>query len=84
MSDWLRSLVRTVVPGAWAAFVLWLVSLGLPQTAADWLGSETVASKVVELAALAAVYGFVRWIEPVLPDWLTRLFLGSAKAPSYT
>lgn len=83
MSDWLRSLVRTVVPGAWAAFVLWLASLGLPQAAVDWLGSETVAAKVAELAALAVVYGFVRWVEPHLPDWLTRVFLGSAKAPSY-
>lgn len=83
MSDWLRSVVRTVLPGAWAAVVLWLVSMGLPQVAADWLASETVATNVVELAALAVVYGFVRWVEPHMPDWLTRVFLGSAKTPVY-
>lgn len=54
MSDWLRSVVRTVLPGAWAAAILWLASMGLPQ-AADWLASETVATKVVELAVLAVV-----------------------------
>ena len=83
MSDYLRSVVRTVLPGAWAALVLWLVSLGLPQSAADWLASETVATKVVEVATLAAVYAFVRWIEPHIPDWATRLLLGSAKPPTY-
>lgn len=84
MSDQLRSIVRTVVPDAWSALVLWLVSLGLPQAAADWLASDTVATKVVDVAALAVVYGFVRWVEPRLPDWVTRLLLGSAKAPSYS
>jgi hypothetical protein len=83
MSDWLRSVVRTVLPGAWAAFVLWLVSLGLPQAFTDWLASESVVTHVVELAAFAAVYGFVRYLEPHIPDWLTRLFLGSAKQPQY-
>lgn len=83
MSDWLRSVVRTVLPGAWTALVLWLVSLGLPQGFTDWLNSETVVTQVVQLAAFAVVYGFVRFIEPHIPDWMTRLFLGSAKAPTY-
>lgn len=83
MSDWLRSVVRTVLPGAWAALVLWLVSLGLPSSAADWLGSESVVTKLVDLASLAVVYGFVRWVEPRMPDWLTRTLLGSATAPTY-
>lgn len=84
MSDYVRSVLRTVLPGAWAAVVLWLVSLGLPQSAADWLSSEGVATKVVEVATLAVVYAFVRWVEPRLPDWLTRVLLGSAKPPTYT
>lgn len=83
MSDYVRSILRTVLPGAWAALVLWLVSLGLPQAAADWLASETVATKVVEVATLAVVYAFVRWVEPHIPDWLTRILLGSAKPPTY-
>lgn len=83
MSDYLRSIVRTVLPGAWATVVLWLVSLGLPQSAADWLASDGVVTKLVELASLAVVYAFVRWIEPHMPDWLTRLLLGSAQPPTY-
>lgn len=86
MSDWLRSVLRTVLPGAWSAVVLWLASLGLPQAAVDWLNSESVATQVVQLVQLgvfAIVYGFVRWVEPYLPDWLTRVFLGSAKQPQY-
>lgn len=83
MSDWLRSVLRTVLPGAWSAVVLWLASLGLPQVAVDWLNSETVATQVVQLAVFAIVYGFIRWVEPYIPDWLTRVFLGSAKPPTY-
>jgi hypothetical protein len=82
-SDWLRSVVRTVLPGVWSAFVLWLVSLGLPQGFTDWLNSETVVTHVFELASFAVVYGFIRWVEPHIPDWLTRVFLGSAKQPQY-
>lgn len=83
MSDWLRSVLRTVLPGAWSAVVLWLASFGLPQAAVDWLNSETVATQVVQLAVFAIVYGFVRWVEPRIPDWLTRILLGSAKPPTY-
>lgn len=83
MSDWLRSVLRTVLPGAWSAVVLWLASLGLPQVAVDWLNSESVATQVVQLAVFAIVYGFIRYIEPHIPDWLTRVFLGSAKPPVY-
>lgn len=85
MSDKLRSWVRTVMPGAWAALVVFLVKeLGLPASASVWLSSAPVVDAVTNVAALAAVYAFVRWIEPRLPDWLTRALLGSAKPPSYT
>jgi hypothetical protein len=84
MTDWLRSVVRTVMPGAWSIVVLWLAKVGLPDAAVAWLSSDDVRGKVVDLVALAVVYGFVRWVEPKLPDWLTRALLGSAKAPTYT
>jgi len=85
MSDRLRSIVRTVMPGAWAALVLWLVrQFALPDAAAAWLTSSAVVEAVTNVAALAAVYAFARWIEPRLPDWLTRVLLGSATPPTYT
>lgn len=84
MSDRLRSIVRTVVPGAWSVLVLWLVSLGLPQTATVWLGSDLVVTQVVQIVSATVVYAAVRWVEPRLPDWATRILLGSAKPPTYT
>jgi hypothetical protein len=84
MSDGLRSFIRTVLPGAWSVLVLWLVSLGLPQTWADWLASDQVVTQVVQIVSLAAVYAVTRWVEPLLPDWLTRVLLGSATPPTYT
>lgn len=83
MSDRLRSFVRTVLPGAWSVLVLWLVSVGLPQGFGDWLGSDTVVTQVVQVASAAVVYAFMRWVEPHMPDWLTRILLGSAQTPTY-
>lgn len=84
MSDRLRSWVRTVMPGAWAALVVLLVKqFGLPPAAAAWLSSAPVAEAVTNLVGLAVVYAFIRWIEPHLPAGLTRLLLGSATPPSY-
>lgn len=83
MTDGLRSFVRTVLPGAWSVLVLWLVSLGVPQAWTDWLGSDQVVTQVVQVASAAVVYAFLRWVEPRLPDWLTRVFLGSAQQPRY-
>jgi hypothetical protein len=84
MSDRLRSWIRTVMPGAWAALVVLLVKLGLPAGVADWLTSNGVSDAVTNLVGLAVVYGFIRWIEPHIPDSLTRIFLGSAAPPTYT
>lgn len=84
MSDFIRSIVRTVVPGAWAMFVLWLANLGwLPQSWIDFLNSSPAVEKVTAVVAFAVAYAFVRWIEPHMPDWLTRILLGSAQPPVY-
>ena len=83
MTDWLRSVVRTAFPAAWSVFVLWLVSVGLPQSFTDWLTSDQVVTQVVQVVSAAVVYAFIRWVEPHLPDWLTRVLLGSAKPPTY-
>lgn len=81
MSDLLRSIVRTVVPGAWAALVAWLVGLGLPAAVTDWLSG--LGGRVTELVALVVVYAVVRWVEPHLPNGLSRLLTGSARTPTY-
>jgi hypothetical protein len=81
MSDRFISWLRTVVPVAWSALVAWLVSLGVPDFVTGALGS---AGELVMLPiVLGVAYPLVRWIEPRLPDWLTRVLLGSAQPPTY-
>jgi hypothetical protein len=82
MSDRITSIIRTVVPGAWAALVAWLVGLGVPAAVTDAVSG--LGGEVTQLVALAVVYAVVRWIEPHLPSWLGVLLLGSAKTPTYT
>lgn len=81
MNDKIVSIIRTVVPGAWAALVAWLVGLGLPTAVTDWLSG--LGGDITQLVALGAVYVLVRVIEPRLPAWLATLLLGSPKMPTY-
>ena len=84
MPDRLRSFIRTVMPGAWSALIVFLVKqFGLPAAAGEWLSSSAVVEAVTNVAALAVVYAFVRWVEPRLPDSVTRILLGSATPPTY-
>lgn len=68
-----------------AAILGWALPL-LPgdvgQALAALLGSDVVVSLLV-VASIAAWYAVARWLEPRLPDWLTRVVLGSAAAPTY-
>lgn len=91
MSDLVASWLRTVVPGLYAAVIgsvlAWLAThagwvLDLlellnidPQSTAFVAGVVTVV--------LAAWYAGWRKLEPYIPDWLTRLVLGSAASPLY-
>jgi hypothetical protein len=81
MTEMLTAWVRTVVPAAWAAVVAWAVSLGLPPEFSDELNG--LAGTLLVPLSLTVVYAAIRWIEPKLPDWLSRLLTGSAKLPSY-
>ncbi|MFF5988128.1 hypothetical protein [Prauserella flavalba] len=81
MSDKLTSWLRTVFPWAWSLLVAWLVSLGLPDAVTGWVSG--LGTVVADVAVGAVVYAFLRWVEPRMPDWLTRVFLGSAKPPIY-
>lgn len=82
MTDMATSWVRTIVPGLWAAVVAWLVSLGLPESFGDQL--EGLTDSLLVPVALAGVYALIRWVEPRLPDWLSRVLTGSARTPSYS
>ena len=84
MSDRVTSWLRTVVPTAWAALITLAVDNldWLPQPLVDWLNSEAAVALVMT-ATLAIWYTAWRWAEPKLPDWLTRLALGSPRQPSY-
>lgn len=81
----LTSVVRTVVPALWGAVVAWFVGVvpALAPLAGELNGLGALAVPVVIAVIIGAWYAFWRWLEPKLPDWLTRILLGSAKAPVY-
>lgn len=83
------SILRTAVPSLWGTVVAAILGWALPllpgdvgQALADLLGSDVVLSLLV-VASIAAWYAIARWLEPRLPDVLTRIVLGSAAAPTY-
>ena len=81
----LTSILRTVVPALWGSLIAWLIGV-LPILAplqADLTGLADILLPVLTAVIIAAWYAFWRWLEPRLPDWLTRAVLGSAKAPRY-
>ncbi|UVK58420.1 membrane protein [Arthrobacter phage GlobiWarming] len=81
----LTSILRTVVPYVWGIVVTWLITT-VPVLAPlehQLLGLATLALPILAAVISAAWYAFWRWLEPRLPDWLTRAVLGSAKTPVY-
>lgn len=84
MSDRITSYLRTAVPLAWGWLVAQLVLAvpGLPAEVVDLLRSDAMVTAVSTLVALAWYFVW-RKLEPHLPDWATRLVLGSAAAPVY-
>ncbi|GGM65290.1 hypothetical protein GCM10012275_39800 [Longimycelium tulufanense] len=81
MPDRLIAWLRTVIPTLWTTLLIYLASLGAP----DWLLTPLgrAGELVVVPIIMGAVYPLMRAIEPRLPDWLTRILLGSATPPSY-
>lgn len=91
MSDLVTSWLRTVVPGLWSALVTAL--LAWAAASAPWvlgafdalhidLESTTTAVWVMGVV-LAVWYAVWRRVEPHVPDWLSRIVLGSAMQPAY-
>lgn len=91
MSDLVASWLRTVVPGLWSA-VLGTV-LGWLAAHAAWsldllelLNIDPTTERFtagVVLIVLAVWYALWRKAEPHIPDWLTRIVLGSSLTPAY-
>jgi hypothetical protein len=81
----LTSILRTIVPALWGSLIAWLIG-ALPILAplqADLTGLSDVILPIITAVIIGAWYAGWRWLEPKLPDWLTRAVLGSAKTPSY-
>lgn len=85
LPDRVVALLRTVVPSAWGALIVWLLSL------VDWPTSfeQTIATQaglitgIVTALAIAIWYALWRWLEARMPAWLVRIVLGSASTPTY-
>lgn len=81
----LTSFLRTVVSYLWGIIIVWLITVLPPLQPLEeqLLGLADLALPILAAVISAAWYAFWRWLEPRLPDWLTRALLGSAKAPNY-
>lgn len=81
----LTSILRTLVPALWGSFIGWVLAVVpiLEPLRADLIQYGDLAVPVITAVLIGAWYAFWRWLEPRLPDWLTRILLGSAKQPTY-
>jgi len=81
----LTSILRTVVPALWGAAITWLLGVApaLAPLQGQLLGLSDLILPVITAVIIGAWYALWRWLEPRLPDWLTRAVLGSAKTPVY-
>jgi len=81
----LTAILRTVVPALWGSVIAWLIGV-LPILApfqSDLTGLSDVILPVLTAVIIGGWYALWRWLEPKLPNWLTRAVLGSAKTPVY-
>lgn len=81
--DYGVSLLRTGVPIAWGYVLTWLVGL-IPALQPVLERPEVIGlSNVITFGLALGWYAVMRWIEPRLPAWLTRIVLGANAAPTY-
>lgn len=83
VSDYVLSVIRTVVPVLWGTLITYLITL-VPAVAhvVDPANVVGLGPAVAGLLA-AAWYALMRKIEPSLPAWLTVIVLGSNSQPTY-
>jgi len=80
LRDWGLSWIRTGVPVLWGMVLTFLASRA--PAVYELVNNPYVAALAVSLVTLAW-YSLVRWVEPRLPAWLTRLVIGANTAPKY-
>ena len=79
MSDYLVSILRTLIPTLWGSVIAWLISLA---PVLDSVRDELEGLGLVLAAVCIAVYyAIVRVVEPHIPGWLARVLLGSSRSP---
>lgn len=81
MKDQLISWIRTTLPFAWSLLVAWGVGHGLPDALVTW--ANGIGGQLTNLVIAGVLYALARWVEPHLPNWLTAIFFGSGKTPTY-
>ncbi len=82
LSDYLTSVIRTVVPTLWGTALAWLVSFGvLDQATADGPGAQVGVFLVA--VCIGGFYAAARALEPHVPVVFRALLFGAPKAPAY-
>lgn len=81
----ITGLIRTVVPALWGSLIAWLIGVAplLSPLEGQLRGVAEILLPIITAVIIGAWYAFWRWLEPRLPDWLTRAVLGSIKTPVY-
>lgn len=81
----LTPILRTIIPALWGSLIGWCLTVVpiLEPLRADLLAYGDLAVPFISALLIGAWYAVCRWLEPHLPDWLTRILLGSAKTPVY-
>jgi hypothetical protein len=83
LSDGVIARLRTVVPILWASLVAWIITVvAVPDAVVDYL-SHPITVAFVVAGATALWHRAWQWVSPRVPDWAVRVFMGSAKMPTY-
>jgi hypothetical protein len=80
LRDWGLSWIRTGVPVLWG-YLLTFLATRFPAIH-ELLGNPAIMAAVVGAVTLVW-YAVVRWLEPRLPAWLTRIVIGANTPPQY-
>lgn len=82
LSDRVISVVRTLVFGAWMLGIGWVMSkVAIPEMFAVQV--DALGQAAITWLLMSVLYPLLRRVEAKLPPWLTRILLGSNKAPTY-
>lgn len=81
MNQKITALLRTIIPGAWGTLIGYLVAT-LPFLA-PYAEQINGLSELIVLIAIGGYYALMRKLEPLLPEWVTVILMGSNAEPDY-